>query len=194
MQSPNIQLPAIDRINKAFIIALVSFFIINAICHQFFGSSLIPYLGLSLDGLFSGKIWGLVTYSLIPGGLIEVIFNALIIWFIGSELSTNWGEKRYIQYMLVTVVGGAIIGLGASTLTSPYAVMAGASAFCSALCVTYGVINPERTMYFFFFPLKAKWFVTILIGMNLYNGIFSSAGGVLAWNQLTMDPRTTKTL
>lgn len=177
------QLPSIDRVNKIFIISLVSVFLVNAFA-GFANLSLFNYLSLSLQSLSSGKIWTLFTYVLLPGGLIELIFNALIIWFIGSELSQGWGEKRYLQFIFVTTLGAAIISLGINAAMSGFGSLSGASAFCSALCVAYGVINPERTMYFFFFPLQAKWFVAILVGMNLYNGIFSSAGGILAWSQL----------
>jgi membrane associated rhomboid family serine protease len=176
-------LPTIDRVNKAFIIALVSVFLINAFS-GFADISLFPYLSLSLGSLASGKVWTLFTYVFLPGGLIELIFNALIIWFIGSELSSGWGEKRYLQFILATTLGAAIISLGINAAMSSMGSLSGASAFCSALCVAYGVLNPDRTMYFFFFPLQAKWFVAILVGMNLYNGIFSSTGGILAWSQL----------
>lgn len=177
-------LPQIDRINKIFIIVLVAVFILNSIFQSFFSFSLVPYIGLSFDSLVSGKIWTIFSYSVLPGGIIEIIFNALIVWFIGSELSTNWGERKYLQFMAAAILGGAVIGLGASALSSQSAFISGASAFCSALCVAYGVINPNRTMYFFFFPLQAKWFVAILIAMNLYTGIFSAGGVAYAFNQL----------
>ena len=180
----NIHLPKIDSINKTIIIGLVSLFLINGFL-GFAKMSLYPYMALSLDGLASGKVWTLLTYPLLPGGLIEIIFNALIIWFIGSDLSSLWGRQRYLQFIGATTLGAALIALGVSAFgfAPPASTLAGASAFCSALCIAYGIINPERTMYFFFFPLQAKWFVIILVGMNLYNGIFSP-GHVLAWSQL----------
>jgi membrane associated rhomboid family serine protease len=178
------QLPKIDPVNKVIIICLVTLFVLNGFS-GFAGLSLYNYMSLSLEQLISGKVWTLFTYPLLPGGLIELIFNALIIWFIGSELSLMWGKNRYLQFIGATMMGAAFttLAIQAFNFAPMTSTLAGASAFCSALCVAYGILNPERTMYFFFFPLQAKWFVIILVGMNLYNGIFSP-GGVLAWSQL----------
>jgi membrane associated rhomboid family serine protease len=48
------------------------------------------YLALSASGVFSGKIWQLVTYPFIePSGLI-LIFECFVVLFVGSNI-----EKEY---------------------------------------------------------------------------------------------------
>ncbi len=181
------QLPKMGRINLIIVCTTLTMFVASAVLSKM-GASMAALFGLSSVGLLSGKIWTLVTYALIPHGLMSAIFDALIFWFIGSELESIWGPRKYAFFLGTTVLGAGIIfvliGLlffGSSQLASyPLTGPGGAAA---AMCVVYGVLFPERTMYFFFFPLQAKWFVAILVGMSLYQGIFSP-GGLLAWAQL----------
>lgn len=181
------QFPPMSRLNKGIVIAFVSLFLLNAILAKT-GFSLTGLLGLSSGGLLQGKVWTLFTYAFIPAGLLECLFDALIFWFIGSELENMWGPRRYAYFLLTTVLGAAIIfsllGFiffsGTSTAFYP---LTGPAGMASTMCVAYGVLFPQRTMYFFFFPMQAKWFVLILVAMNLYHGFFTP-GAMFAWAQL----------
>jgi membrane associated rhomboid family serine protease len=182
-----IHLPKIDRINKILVITFVSAFILEGLL-KLAGFSLISFFGLSFNKLLSGHIYQLVTYPLIAHSLMEIIFDGLILWFIGTELSNLWGDKKYLTFLACAVGGGALIYIsvmGVFFSTSPYAAfpLSGPAGLCSALCMAFGILFPERTMYLFIFPVQAKWFVIILVAINLYQGITSPAG-VMAWSQL----------
>ncbi len=181
------QFPPMSRLNKGIVITFVAMFLLNAILAKT-GFNLSALLGLSSGALMQGKIWTPFTYALIPGGLLECLFDALIFWFIGSELENMWGPRRYAYFLITTVLGAAVIFslLGFiffSGSSLAYYPLTGPAGMASTMCVAYGVLFPERTMYFFFFPLQAKWFVMILVAMNLYHGVFTP-GGVFAWAQL----------
>jgi len=181
------QLPKMGRINFIIVCSTLVLFVASAILSKM-GISLASLLGLSSVGLFSGKIWTLATYPFLPHGLMAAIFDALIFWFIGSELESLWGERRYSYFLISTALGAGIIFLLISQIFFGHTQLAaypltGPGGVAAALCVVYGVLFPDRTMYFFFFPLQAKWFVTILVGMGLYQGIFTP-GGIFAWAQL----------
>lgn len=181
------QLPKMGRINLIIVCTILTMFVASAALGKM-GASMAGLLGLSSAGFLSGKIWTIVTYALIPHSLMSAIFDALIFWFIGSELENIWGSKRYIQFLGTTLIGAGIIFVAIGSLffgTSGLASfpLTGPGGLAAAMCVVYGVLFPDRTMYFFFFPLQAKWFVAILVGMSLYQGIFSP-GGLLAWAQL----------
>ena len=181
------QLPKMGRVNLIIVCTILTMFVASAVLLKM-GASMAALFGLSATGIMSGKIWTLITYAFIPHSIMSAIFDALIFWFIGSELESIWGTRKYIQFLVTTVVGAGIIftaiGIlffGSSNLASfP---LTGPGGVAAAMCVVYGVLFPERTMYFFFFPLQAKWFVAILVGMSLYQGVFSP-GGLLAWAQL----------
>lgn len=181
------QFPTMSRLNRGIVITFVAFFLLNAISTKT-GFNLTALFGLSSGGLLQGKVWTLFTYAFIPAGLLECLFDALIFWFIGSELENMWGPRRYAYFLLTTIFGAAIIFsllglLFFSGSSMAYYPLTGPAGMASTMCVAYGILFPERTMYFFFFPLKAKWFVVILVAMNLYHGIFTP-GGIFAWSQL----------
>ncbi|MBC97242.1 MAG: hypothetical protein CME63_05800 [Halobacteriovoraceae bacterium] len=181
------QLPKMGRVNLIIVCTILTLFVASAALSKM-GASLPMLLGLSSTGFFSGKIWTLLTYALIPHSLMSAIFDALIFWFIGSELESIWSTKRYGQFLLTTVIGAGVIFLGIGLIFFSGSSLAsypltGPGGVAAAMCVVYGILFPERTMYFFVFPVKAKWFVAILVGISLYQGIFSP-GGLLAWAQL----------
>lgn len=186
MQS-QIQLPTLDRINKVLIITFVSAFILEGLL-KLAGFSLMSLTGLSWTKLTSGFIFQLITYPLIAHSLLEIIFDSMILWFIGTELSRIWGERKYLTFMGSAIGGGALIyllvvGLFFSSSSLAAFPLSGPAGICSALCMAFGILFPERIMYLFVFPVQAKWFVIILVAINLYQGITSPAG-IMAWSQL----------
>jgi membrane associated rhomboid family serine protease len=179
-------LPKISLINKSIIIATVVLFLLNTILAKT-GVSLYQYLGLSSPGFLKGFVWQVFTYPFMSTGLMEVVFGCIMIWFIGSELETMWGKKRYTYFLLFTWVGGGLMFLVMNTIFfGAAAVLSGLAGATSALCLAYAIIFPDREFTFMLiFPMKAKYFCGILIAMSLYQGIFSGAGGaVLAWGHL----------
>lgn len=163
-------------------------FLIETIVSRSAGISLSQIIGLSASGVTSGLVYQFLTYPLIETQLLAVIFNGLLLWFLGSELEAGWGQKRYLQFLVAaTVVAGlvyiAISGfiLAGSIFSFPLKGMQGIGA---ALCLAYAVLYPNRTfMFMMIFPMKAKWFCALLIGMELYTGFFSPMGA-LAWGHL----------
>lgn len=188
MNQVQMQMPQLSKVNKTLMITTAVLFLLETILSRTAGISLTQILGLSASGVTSGLIFQALTYPLIETQLLAVIFNGLLLWFLGSELEAQWGQKRYIQFLLAaTIVAGivyiAIAGLvlSGSIFSYPLKGMQGVGA---ALCLAYAVIYPDRTfMFMMIFPMKAKWFCALLIGMELYTGFFSPMGA-LAWGHL----------
>lgn len=178
-------LPRMTKINMIFVISFASIFLLSSVLVKTIGLSLGNFIGLSSDAFLSGKVWTPLTYVFLPHGFFNTLMEGLIFWFIGSELESMWGEKRYLTFLTVAGLGGGLIYLIFNMLFFPDLIspLSGPAGLASTLCVAYGILFPERTMYFIIFPLQAKWFAMILVGMNLYQGFFSP-GGILAWSQL----------
>lgn len=184
MNTASFQIPALTKVNKFLLIGVASFFVLNSISAKMMGRDLIVWFGLSLEGMLSGHIFELITYPFFPRNLLEFLFDSMVIWFIGSDLEDKWGMKRYISFILTVTLGAALFYMLAQALTSTgQIVLSGPSVWALSLCFAFGIIFPERTMYFLFFPVKAKYFVMILIAISLYNGVFSPMG-ILAWGQM----------
>ena len=183
MRHHPIYLPQLTPVNKTLIIVLGSAFLLDSILVTTVGFSLKYLMGLQGPLFFSGHIYKLLSWPLVAGGLFEILFDSLILWFIGSELEMMWGRRRYIHFLLSAVLGGGLFFLGVAWMTGYGVLLSGMGGVASAICVAFGILFPHRIMFFLFFPLKAKYLVMILVGMNLYQGLFSP-GKALAWGIL----------
>lgn len=180
MNQVQFQAPRLSKINKVILIGAVVGFISTAILKAIGAFSLVSFLGLSSNGLASGLIFQLITYPFVEVQLMSVIFNCLILWFIGSELESQWGQKIYLRFLLMIVLGvGLIFGLvnllfffGTPVhFTSLY----GLSGINFALLIAYSMLFPDRQMAFMMlFPMRARTFCWILVGIEAYMAIFSS--------------------
>lgn len=184
-----IYLPKLTLVNKILISISAALFIADFALAQTKGISLNSMLGLSAAGVFSGHVYTLITYPFLSHSIIEVVLNCLMLWLMGSEFEANWGQKRYLSFILTTIFGGAILYLGIISLFFHNSVvyvypLVGLAGVVGALCLAYAVIYPDRIFSFLMIiPVKAKYFCMILVVISLYQGI-ASPTGVGAWGQL----------
>ena len=189
MQTTQLNVPKLSRVNRYIIGTIVGVFLLGSIMQSSGGASLANLLGLSAGRFFSGYIYQIFTYPFVSRGLLEVVFNSLIIWFIGSELETMWGRKKYVSFIVSAVITAAVIylfvGLFFLSSSAVYSYpLGGFAGVGSALCVGYAILFPDQIFTFMLiFPMKAKYFCMILIGMQLYQGFFSPSGAQ-AWGHL----------
>jgi membrane associated rhomboid family serine protease len=129
---------------------------------------------LVLDELF---LWQLFTYQFLHGGIFHILFNMLAVWMFGCDLEQRWGSAFFLRYYFICVVGGAIL----NTLFVPGQMgpSIGASAGVYGILLAYGLIYPNRIIYFYFlFPMKMKHFVWIIGAIALYSAIASGQSGI----------------
>ncbi|WOO42538.1 rhomboid family intramembrane serine protease [Rubellicoccus peritrichatus] len=126
------------------------------------------WFALGIEQIVSAKIWTLVTYALLHGGIFHLIFNLLIIFFVGRMLEPMMSQKRILHaYLLSVVVGGLvylIVHLNGGTVV-------GASAGALGLLILYCSMQPDRPitlLLFFVIPvsLRPKWIAWIALGMD----------------------------
>lgn len=183
-----IYLPRLSRANKVIIILTVALFLANTIASQFAGFSLIPFLGLSYQGMLSGNFFQVLTYPFLGTGLFEVVLNCLMLWLMGSEFEINWGIKKYLIFLTSVILGAGILMLLISGVTQSSALqsfsLTGLSGVVTSLCVAYAFLYPDRIFSFMMvIPVKAKFFCLILAAISFYQGFFTTYGAG-AWSQL----------
>lgn len=172
--------PQLTKVNKIILIASGICFLVGSILKAVGGFSLVGLLGLSGSGLFRGLIFQLLTYPLVETQLMSFLFSALVVWFIGSELEKQWGQKVYLRFLLLTVIGvglifslvGLLFFFGTSLYFTP---LHGLSGINFALLIAYALLYPDRQMAFMMvFPMRARTFCWILAGIEAYLAVFSS--------------------
>lgn len=148
-------------------------------------------------------VWAFVTYSLLHGGTMHIVFNLLWMAIFGSALARRFGAVRFLLFSAVCSVGGAVAHLtthwgeaapmiGASAAVSGQ--MAGAIRFVFELGGPLGVFRrSDRAAYYVpAQPLadcirnqQVLVFVAVWFGLNLFFGLMSGpiAGqpATIAW-------------
>ena len=168
----------IVKTNKFMLIASVVLFLLSSI-GKLAHFPVFDFLVLSPHQLISGHVFQLFSFIFMELSPISLIFNVLIIVMIGQDLSLRWGTKIYTFFILSSVIGAAILALVLSMIYAPFMSMKlyGLNGVSSALLLAYAIIFPDRQLSFMMiFPLKARYFCFLMIGLEFYFAIFSSSG------------------
>lgn len=177
-QGPQIQMLPLTPVVKKLIIACVSiWFVFQVVIGSLlsFNLGLEYYFGFVVESVFTKFfIWQFFSYMFLHDaqGVMHLAFNMLALWWIGSELESLWGSRRFAIYYFVCGIGAAVVyfvgSLGYYVVTDHYAPLqvpvVGASGAIFGLLLAYGILFGERIIHFMFlFPMKARYFI-ILIG------------------------------
>jgi membrane associated rhomboid family serine protease len=164
---------------KALLIACFAGFVIQHTADQFFGTHLLSIFGLVPSAfILNFHIWQIVTYVFLHGDVMHLFLNLMMIAFIGGELEGAWGTKRFVRFFFFCTTMGGLLYLFLQIFLwkgdALHVPMVGASGGIYGLLMAYGLIFGERVLLFMLlFPMKAKYFVWILAGVELMSTVFS---------------------
>ena len=145
---------------------------------------------LTLEKFF---VWQPLTYMFLHSmNVFHVMLNMISLWFFGSELEYRWGGRNFLRYYLICGIGAAIIyfiGVILVSLvkgTTPFVYnvpVLGASGAVFGVLLAYGILFGERIIYFFgVFPMKAKIFLLLIGGMEIFSLLSAGLGGTQVAN------------
>lgn len=124
-------------------------------------------------------VWQLVTYLFLHGGFLHIFFNLLALWFFGVELENVWGTRRFLTYYFLCGIGAGLSNLLLTPLFTIPAPTIGASGAIYGILLAFGMLFPNAPVFIYFlFPIKAKYFVAIFIGIELIYGVSGTENGV----------------
>ena len=139
---------------------------------------------------FLTEPWRFVTYAFIHGGFFHFLFNMMILWSFGDEVSEYLGEKKFV---LLYATSGILAGIFSVPFylfgaLSPYACIIGASGALMGIFVAYYKLFPDRMLLMFFvIPMKMKYAIWVMVVMDVLlsrtnDSIahFTHLGGLLA--------------
>ena len=161
------------------IAAIVAGFLLQTIFLRWFGvgRTFVDLFALSVDGITSGKVWTLLTYSFLhsPSNLLHVIANLLGLYFLGRELLPVVGSKRFLWFYGAAAASGGLLWLAANWTTG--GVVWGASAAVYGLLTIFACFYPNRQVTFLLFfvvpvTVKPKYVAYVLLGLDLCGFLF----------------------
>ncbi|MEX6690302.1 rhomboid family intramembrane serine protease [Danxiaibacter flavus] len=152
------------------------------------------------------KPWQFVTYMFMHGSWGHIFWNMFAVWMFGAVLENLWGPKRFLTFYVVCGLGAALAhmivlyfenqglikefnSLSPMDKEVYYTLFVrhlnsatlGASGAVFGCLAAFGYLFPNRYIsIYFLFPIKAKWFVIIYAGIELFSGIKNSAGDNVA--------------
>jgi membrane associated rhomboid family serine protease len=130
------------------------------------------------DGLLAGKFWTLVTYAFLHSGPLHLVFNLLMIFFMGRALEDDLGPKMMTWLTLVGAASGALLWV----LFNSESALVGASAIVFAYLTTFCLRHPEQPitlLLFFVIPCTVKPRLVLwgALGITLFCFLFYELNG-----------------
>lgn len=154
----------------------------------------------SFFALIPGKIiidlylWQPLTYIFVHSteDKMHIVFNMLMLWWLGSELEQLWGKKYFLFYYIMSGLGAGLLYTLSMVLYAygyngtPLGLLTpvvGASGAIFGLLLAYGRLFGDRIVSFMMiFPMPAKYFV-MLLGVIQFLSLMGNtpAGGDVAY-------------
>ena len=163
------------------------------------GVDLNNLLGLHFFMASDFRIYQLFTYMFMHANLTHIFFNMFALWMFGCVIENVWGPKKFLFYYISCGIGAGLMqelvqyiaiymdlsanGLSFSMVNPAMfngLTTVGASGAIYGILFAFGMLFPEQRLFIFPLPvpIKAKWFVLIYAGLELFMALQSSGDGV----------------
>jgi membrane associated rhomboid family serine protease len=147
--------------------------------------------------------WQFISHIFLHGDWMHLFFNMFGLWWLGNILEKGWGSTKFIVfYLLCGIFAGVISQLVDSYVFNQASLVpsVGASGAIYGLLAAFALIHPNFKVVFIFLPVPvaAKYFVPILLTIDLFSGVtgfslfgnniahFAHIGGALVGLALTL--------
>ncbi len=118
------------------------------------------------------SVWTVVTYAFVHYGFWHIAFNMYNLWMFGPRVEHMWSPGRFTAFYLWCALGGVLGHL----MFGGTGMLMGASAAVMGVMLAYAMHWPDDEVSLFgVVPMKVKWFIAILIVLNIVQGVGSYA-------------------
>ena len=127
-------------------------------------------LGFELRKL--DRWWTIFTYMFVHAGFWHLALNMYMLWLFGPRVEHAWSAGGFTRFYLWCGLGGWLFHL----LFDRNGLLLGASAAVLGVMLAYAMRWPDDEIYFFgIIPMKVKWLVVLMAGLNLAQGMMVMA-------------------
>jgi membrane associated rhomboid family serine protease len=116
------------------------------------------------------EVWRFLTYAFLHTHPLHFLFNMLILWMFGDEVSRIMGDKKFVGYYLGAAIFSGLFAVPfyLSGLLGVNVHILGASGALFSVLYAYARYFPERIILIFFvFPMRIKYAIYIFAGLDL---------------------------
>src|SRR5436305_1731642 len=99
------------RMTKRLIWVLIGAFVVQSLLWFYWDIRAIDSLGLTVQGVFSGKVWQLLTFQFLHSCPLpfHVLFNCLGLWFFGRPVEETLGSRRFLKLYFACGLAGGVL-------------------------------------------------------------------------------------
>jgi len=170
-----IALPTPERIFTPAVTVMTILIIVGFALARYAQGFVMNYLALNPQNVLRGMVWQLVSYSFINSCAWNMIFNGVVLLFIGSAIEREWKTKSFVLlWLVVTVACGVIwmmVNLFLRATRGQMFLGMGTDAFVFGIIGTFGLLFRNKRYWVYFATVKAQHLALIFIGMGLVLGI-----------------------
>ncbi|TAL90263.1 MAG: rhomboid family intramembrane serine protease [Rhodanobacter sp.] len=127
------------------------------------------------------RIWQLVTYAFMHGGVTHILFNMFALWMFGGAIERTFGARNFIIYYFVCAIVAALAQLlVVHWFTHGFYPTLGASGAIFGLLLAFGMMYPHEKVMLIFLPvpMPAWLFVIGYAAVELVLGVTGTQAGV----------------
>ena len=126
------------------------------------------WLALSKEGLAHGKVYQLLTFQFLHGGIMHLLTNMLVLYFFGRAVEEMLGSQGMLRlYLASGMVGGLLqVGLSFAFPAIFSSAVVGASAGVFGLVAAFATRSPDQPitmLIFFILPVTFKAKVLLMV-------------------------------
>ena len=156
------------------LLSLVALFVIHYVIYQYtalrYSFPFEEYFALSHKGISRGWLWQLFTFQFLHDGPSpwHLLGNCVTLWFFGRAVEETLGSKGFLKVFFISGLLGALVQLLVTLVMPRPAYVLGASAGVLGLLATYAIMFPEREVYVWFLPVKAKYLLWFFAAISIW--------------------------
>jgi membrane associated rhomboid family serine protease len=157
--------------------------IVGALTNTF---DLKDWLAASAPEFWHGQVWRIISYALLPTGIMDFLMNAFALFMLGSQLERHWSRGELWRFCVIAAAGAG----GAQVLLSSLPLI-GASPVMLGLLLGWAFISGHEILPFpVFGEMRVRQMVLILAAVSFAILFFSAgwiravvmaAGGLAGW-------------
>ena len=157
--------------------------IVGNLVHAF---DLYDWLTLSGPKFWGGQVWRLVTYPLLPFGLMDFIMNSIALVMLGGMLERHWSRGHLWIYCLVATAGAGVAKV-LLQFSNPMP-LTGAAPMMFGLLIAWGFLCGREIINLFIFGEITVWklvlgaaaisLVIMFLTAGLVTALIMASGGL----------------
>ncbi|MBP8604790.1 MAG: rhomboid family intramembrane serine protease [Phycisphaerae bacterium] len=138
---------------------------------------------LPVNAVYMIQLWRVITYQFLHGGVGHLLFNLMVLYFMGPLVECQWGSKAFLKFYLICgAAGGIVYTLLVLLHVLPAAMMVGASGAIYGVMAALAVMFPQmRVLLWGIIPMTMVRLIILLVIVSMLMIAFGeNAGGEAA--------------